>query len=55
MYSKYDTLVEYVFLNEAVFEKIILIVRCFNAGNYKKILKNQTAYFQTEVIFEDKN
>ncbi len=32
---------------------ILKIVRYFNAGNSEMILSNQTAYFQTEVVFEN--
>ena len=45
---------EYIFTNDIVFEKIMMMIRYFNAGNFNKILKNQAAYFQTEVIFNDK-
>jgi hypothetical protein len=31
------------------------LIKYFNAGNSHVILQNQAAYFQTEVIFEDKS
>jgi hypothetical protein len=38
-----------------VYSHILRIIKYFNSGNSEKILQNQAAYFQTEVVFEDKS
>lgn len=50
--DKYDTLISYLITDDQLFALLIRIVRYFNAGNSDAILSNQTAYFQTEVIFD---
>jgi hypothetical protein len=54
LYGRYDVLVEYEFKNTEVYQIVLRLIKYFNSGNSNIILQNQAAYFQTEVVFEDK-
>ena len=48
-YSRYDRLSEWETQHEEIYFLFMKLVRFYNAGNTAKILKNTTAYFQTEI------
>lgn len=52
IYKQYDILLEYEIDSDELYILLIRILRYFNSGNQWRIMKNQAAYFQTEVFFE---
>ena len=53
MEGKYDKLLEYSVTNLKILKLMLKIIRFINAGNSSTIISTETAYFQTEVHFED--
>ena len=48
-------MLEYEFKSEEVFMSVLRLIRYFNSGNGGVIVNTQAAYFQTEVIIQDKH
>lgn len=52
LYEKYDKLLQYEVYNWKILKSLLKIVRYVNSGNSSSIISTETAYFQTEVIFD---
>lgn len=53
LHNAYDRLVEWETNNEEIYDLFNRLVRYYNSGNTNRILKNTTAYFQTEIPDEE--
>ena len=54
MEQSYDRTIEYEVKNHRILELMLKIIRYINAGNSSTVVLTETAYFQTEVTFEEK-
>ena len=54
MEQNYDRMIEYEVKNHRILELMLKIIRYINAGNSSTVVLTETAYFQTEVTFEEK-